>query len=182
MQLKTTKTLALAFGLAIGSGAAFAQGMSKSGKPLTAQQERMVNCNHEATGKTGEVRKAFMSTCLKGGHSAMAATPAAAGAAAPAAMGSGMTQQEKMKSCNADAKGKALKGSARKTFMSSCLKGGDSAMAMAPAAAAPAMAGKTPATSHRASKKACSAEAKEKSLKGADRKAFMKTCESAAAH
>ena len=121
MQLKTTLSLALAFGLAIGSGAAFAQGMSKSGKPLTAQQERMVNCNHEATGKTGEARKAFMSTCLKGGE---AAAPAAAKpvAAAPAPTAK-ETQQEKMKTCNADAKTKALKGAARKTFMSTCLKG-----------------------------------------------------------
>lgn len=181
MQLKTTLSMALAFGLAIGSGAAFAQGMSKSGKPLTAQQERMVNCNHEATGKTGEARKAFMSTCLKGGNTAMGMAPAAtAGAAMPAAAGK-MTQQEKMKNCNTEAKGKALAGSARKTFMSSCLKG-DSAMMMAPAEAAPAMAGKTKATSSKATKKACSAEAKQKALKGADRKSFMKTCESAAAH
>jgi hypothetical protein len=32
-------------------------------------------------------------------------------------------QQEKMKSCNVDATSKGLKGDARKTFMSSCLKG-----------------------------------------------------------
>ena len=31
-------------------------------------------------------------------------------------------QQEKMKSCNAEAKTKALKGAERKTFMSECLK------------------------------------------------------------
>ena len=43
-----------------------------------------------------------MSTCLK-------AKPAA-------------TQQEKMKTCNADATTKALKGDERKTFMSDCLK------------------------------------------------------------
>jgi hypothetical protein len=35
----------------------------------------------------------------------------------------GMTpQQEKMKTCNADAAKKELKGDARKTFMSTCLK------------------------------------------------------------
>ncbi|MGH8115195.1 MAG: PsiF family protein, partial [Rhodanobacteraceae bacterium] len=33
------------------------------------------------------------------------------------------SQQEKMKSCNAEAKTKALKGAARKSFMSTCLKG-----------------------------------------------------------
>ena len=32
------------------------------------------------------------------------------------------SQQEKMKSCNADATAKGLKGTDRKTFMSSCLK------------------------------------------------------------
>ncbi len=49
-----------------------------------------------------------MSTCLKGG---MAAAPSAKA-----------TQQEKMKTCNADARTKALKGAERKTFMSSCLR------------------------------------------------------------
>lgn len=32
-------------------------------------------------------------------------------------------QQNKMKSCNAEAKAKDLKGDERKVFMSSCLKG-----------------------------------------------------------
>ncbi len=45
--------------------------------------------------------------------SCLSAKPAAAPATA-------MTQQEKMKSCNADAKDK--KGDERKAFMSSCLK------------------------------------------------------------
>ncbi|MMZ70847.1 Phosphate starvation-inducible protein PsiF precursor [compost metagenome] len=51
-----------------------------------------------------------MSNCLK-------ATPAANGA------GKALTpQQEKMKTCNADAATKALKGDERKAFMSDCLK------------------------------------------------------------
>jgi hypothetical protein len=33
-----------------------------------------------------------------------------------------MTQQEKMKKCNADASAKALKGDGRNAFMSECLK------------------------------------------------------------
>ena len=37
-----------------------------STKPHTAQQQRMIDCNHQATGKKGAERKAFMSTCLKG--------------------------------------------------------------------------------------------------------------------
>ena len=108
MHLKTMSPLALAFTLALGSGSLFAQEAApKASKPMTAQQQRMVECNKEATGKTGEERKTFMSACLKGEH------------AAPAKM----TQQEKMKACNADATAKSLKGDARKTFMSTCLKG-----------------------------------------------------------
>lgn len=44
------------------------------------------------------------------------------------------TQQQRMKDCNAEAKAKSLKKDARKTFMSSCLKGKGSAKAAAPAA------------------------------------------------
>jgi hypothetical protein len=36
---------------------------------------------------------------------------------------SGNSQQEKMKSCNAEASGKSLTGDDRKSFMSTCLKG-----------------------------------------------------------
>jgi hypothetical protein len=89
-------------------------------KTHTAQQQRMVNCNKQATGKKGDERKAFMSTCLKGGSASATAAPAAATAAAPSAK---QAQQGKMKTCNAEAKSKALKGAERKTFMSGCLKG-----------------------------------------------------------
>jgi hypothetical protein len=43
-----------------------ASGMSKSGKPMTAQQQRMKDCNAEAKTKAlkGDARKAFMKTCL----------------------------------------------------------------------------------------------------------------------
>ena len=37
------------------------------------------------------------------------------------------SQQEKMKSCNAEATTKGLKGADRKTFMSTCLKGSGAA-------------------------------------------------------
>lgn len=69
----------------------------------TAQQEKMKTCNADASAQslTGDMRKAFMSKCLK-------AKPA--------------TQQEKMKTCNADASAKALKGDERKEYMSGCLK------------------------------------------------------------
>ena len=34
---------------------------------LTAQQQRMKDCNTKASGMTGDARKQFMSTCLSGG-------------------------------------------------------------------------------------------------------------------
>lgn len=109
MQLKAQFSLALACALAL-CGTAFAQDKTTTTKPLTAQQQRMVDCNKQATGKTGDDRKTFMSSCLKGQT-----------AAAPAP--TKQTQQEKMKTCNADATTKKLKGDDRKTFMSTCLKG-----------------------------------------------------------
>jgi hypothetical protein len=72
-------------------------------KELTPQQQRMGACNTQATGKKGDERKAFMSSCLKGD------TPAKA------------TPQQKMKTCNADASAKTLKGDERKKYMSACL-------------------------------------------------------------
>ena len=72
-------------------------------------------------------------------------------------------QQERMKSCNADAKGKS--GDERKAFMKDCL-GGKSA-------AEPAKE----MTPQQEKMKACNADAKGKS--GDERKAFMKECLSA---
>ncbi len=90
-----------------------------------AQQEKMKGCNKEATGMKGDERKAFMSKCLKKDYTlkadAAAEAKPTASAAAPAA--APVKQQDKMKSCNAEAKTKALKGDERKKFMSSCLKG-----------------------------------------------------------
>ena len=67
-------------------------------------------------------------------------------------------QQEKMKSCNAEAGTKALKGDERKKFMSECL-------------------GSKPAPATQQNKmKECNAEAGTKSLKGDERKKFMSEC------
>src|SRR5487761_2804118 len=93
-----------------------------------AQQEKMKGCNVEAKGMKGGERKAFMSKCLKKDYTLKSAATAkpeskpevkpeeksAASAAAP------VKQQDKMKTCNADAKTKALKGEERKSFMKSC--------------------------------------------------------------
>jgi hypothetical protein len=104
--------------LAFAASTAFAapQDAGSSAPAKNSQQQRMTDCNKQATGKTGDDRKAFMSSCLKG--------------EAPAAAPTKQTQQEKMKACNADPQAKSLKGDARKTFMSNCLKG-DSAPAAA---------------------------------------------------
>ena len=65
-------------------------------------------------------------------------------------------QQEKMKTCNADATAKSLKGDERKAFMSTCLK-------------------KSPPTQQE-KMKTCNADASGQSLKGDARKAFMSDC------
>lgn len=61
-----------------------------------------------------------------------------------------------MKTCNADATTKALKGDERKAFMSDCLKA-------------------KPATQQE-KMKTCNADATTKALKGDERKAFMSDC------
>ena len=61
------------------------------------QQERMKDCNIKAEGKSGDERKQFMSSCLKG-QDASAKAPSAAQ----------KKQQERMRSCNEQAGGKKL--------------------------------------------------------------------------
>lgn len=97
--------------LAFAASTAFAAPQAATGgaPAKNSQQQRMTDCNKQATGKTGDDRKAFMSSCLKG--------------ESPAAPAPKQTQQEKMKACNADPQAKSLKGDARKSFMSTCLKG-----------------------------------------------------------
>ncbi|HUV99509.1 MAG TPA: PsiF family protein [Gallionella sp.] len=92
-----------------------------------SQQDKMRGCNAEARSDNlkGAERKAFMKKCLKKDYvlktsAVKSEAKATAKAAAPSAK---VKQQAKMKSCNAEAKAKALKGAERKKFMSSCLKG-----------------------------------------------------------
>ncbi|MFM9880340.1 MAG: PsiF family protein [Burkholderiaceae bacterium] len=119
--MKTTASLAamalcLSMGLAQAAGhsdkpaaaasaakpAAAASAPAADAKAPSAQNTKMATCNKEAGEKKGDERKAFMKTCLSAKK---------------------VTQQDKMKSCNADAKAKAVKGDERKKFMSECLKG-----------------------------------------------------------
>lgn len=101
--LRLISGIALAFFLATGAQA--------QEKKATAQQERMKDCNAQASQKEmkGEARKDFMSSCLKG--------DAAAGGTKATA------QQERMKDCNKEASSKELKGDKRQQFMSTCLRG-----------------------------------------------------------
>ena len=62
-----------------------------------------------------------------------------------------------MKTCNADAATKELKGDERKAFMSDCLKA-DAVL------------------TQQDKMKACNADTQAKTLKGDERKAFMKSC------
>jgi len=73
------------------------------------------------------------------------------------------TQQEKMKTCNADAKAKNLSGDARKDFMKSCLS-------------SDAAAGTKKLTPQQEKMKACNKDATAQHLTGNDRKKFMSTC------
>lgn len=80
-------------------------------------------------------------------------------------------QQEKMKSCNKEAKEKALKGDERKAFMKECLGKKTEA---APAEKVGAAVDKKAAQQEKM--KSCNKEAKEKALKGDERKKFMSSC------
>jgi uncharacterized membrane protein len=78
----------------------------------------------------------------------------------PFAMAEGNTaQQDKMKTCNADAKAKSLAGEERKAFMKTCLSNKADG-----------------AKTQQEKMKTCNADAKTKALKGDERKAFMSTC------
>ncbi len=89
-------SIATSLGLSLAIGPAFATEQGNS------QQNKMASCNKEAGDKAlkGDARKDFMKTCLSAKK---------------------MSQQDKMKACNVDAKDK--KGDERKAFMSECLKG-----------------------------------------------------------
>ena len=88
-----------------------------------AQQDKFAQCAHDSKGLKGEERNKFMSDCLKA-HEAPAGK-AKASEKAPikeAHADSAESQQNRMKSCNDDARGKDLHGDERRAFMSACLK------------------------------------------------------------
>lgn len=123
MQTRNITSLALAVACAFACSAHAAPTQDagttgKSGKPLTEQQLRMKNCNADAKAQAlkGDERKAFMSTCLKGGSADLVAHTDKAAAPNPA--------QSKRKACGAEAKEKGLKGDERKAFVRECVNDG----------------------------------------------------------
>lgn len=88
-------------------------------------------------------------------------------------------QQQKMRDCSAEAKGKGLKKDERKAYMKECLGRGKGSGAASPKAAkaddAPAASSEEKANK-KGKMKACNAEAKTKGLSGDERKSFMSEC------
>lgn len=72
------KFVSAAVGALALSFAASAFAADAPAKTLTPQQQRMKDCNTQATGKKGDERRAFMSTCLKGSSASPASSVAAA--------------------------------------------------------------------------------------------------------
>lgn len=72
-------------------------------------------------------------------------------------------QQQRMKSCNAEASEKDLKGDERKAFMRKCLSDKK-------------IAAKDERAARKERMKTCNAEARKKALKGDERRAFMSDC------
>ncbi|HWQ38546.1 MAG TPA: PsiF family protein [Burkholderiales bacterium] len=123
---------------------------------------------------------------MKTKHLVIAAVFALAAAPAPA----DTPQQERMKACNADAGKQQLKGDARKQFMKQCLssKKQNTEADQGPSApeaaedrevAQPNPAAQSKRTAQQQRMKSCNAKASAKSLKGEERKKFMKSCLSA---
>ena len=129
MQIRLIASLALACLLFAGGASA---ATTASGKTMTPQQQRMAECSHQSKGMHGAEHKTFMSNCMKG-HAAMPmatakhemARPGMTAKhemAKPGMMGGKAMQNEKMKTCSAEAKAKKLMGAERTMFMSECLK------------------------------------------------------------
>lgn len=94
------------------------------------------------------------------------------------------TQQDRMKTCNADAAKRELKGEERKTFMKDCLSakkegagtGAAGSEAAGKGAAGDQAADKKELTPQQARMKKCNADAAAGNFKGEERKKFMSGC------
>lgn len=116
---------------------AFAPFAQAAGEGKTAQQSKMAECNQKAGDTKGDERKAFMKECLSAKKSTTEEVKSEAKQMKEAAKSdmkdmkaavdkkdagdAKPTQQTRMKTCNAEAKGKT--GDERKAFMKECLSG-----------------------------------------------------------
>lgn len=91
------------------------EGEAKQG----TQQSKFATCAHESKGLRGEEHQKFMSDCLKG-HDLDGAAKKDSASRASDETGS---QQNRMRTCNEEARSRDLHGDERRAFMSSCLKG-----------------------------------------------------------
>ena len=86
-------------------------------KPAT-QQSKFATCAHESKGLRGEEHQKFMSDCLKGHEFDVAARKEGTQRADETG-----SQQNRMRTCNEQARSRDLHSDERRAFMSSCLKG-----------------------------------------------------------
>ena len=84
-----------------------------------SQQSKFAACAHESKGLRGDEHQKFMSECLKG-HEPDGTSRKDKSHRAADDTGS---QQNRMRTCNEDARSRNLHGDERRAFMSSCLKG-----------------------------------------------------------
>ena len=122
------------------------------------------------------MRKLLIAACL----SMMALAPAYANDISKKTGKPLTDQQQKMRDCSAEAKGKGLKKDERKAYMKECLgRGkakGSGPKAEKAAAGAPAEGATESKGPQKGKMKACNDEAKSKGLSGNERKAFMGDC------
>lgn len=140
------KRIALTFATILAAQFLLVAPASADDKKPTLQQERMRDCNRDAEGMKGQERKDFMKSCLSGKQAANKAAREERREERKEERAerkeareerreeakerreerkeerkdARQSQQEKMKGCNASAKG--MKGDERKAYMSNCLK------------------------------------------------------------
>ncbi len=87
------------------------------------QHEKMKTCNADAAKQElkGDARKGFMKECLSAKKGATKKEADAQKAPNPKEARKVTSQQNKMKTCNVEAKTRDLSGAARRAFMKECL-------------------------------------------------------------
>ena len=127
MKPKLHTVIAAAFFLAAFPAAAFfLAAFPAAAEKGHTQQDKFAQCAHDSKGLKGEERNKFMSECLKA-HDAPAGKAKADKPVKEARNEADAreTPQNRMKSCNDDARAKELHGDERRAFMSACLKSRD---------------------------------------------------------